>query len=107
MLYLVGPAGGKYSLVTGAAKSREAGWQLQAWSGDTKRALFVSGFGRQQVHQVQLATGLVMPGFTLPANVTVLNYTRPRGLNIVALRQPLTGKPSILRYDLHGTLPSP
>jgi hypothetical protein len=103
-LYLVDPAGGKYSLVTWAAKSPEAGWRLQAWSGDTKRALFVSGLGRQHVHQVQLATGRVMPAFTLPANVAVLDYTRPRGLNIVALRQPLTGKPSILRYDLHGAL---
>ena len=103
-LYLVDPQGGKYSLFTWPARSTVTNWQLRAWSGDTRRALFTSQSGvREQVHQLQLATGRVT-GFTLPANVTVLGYTRPDGLNIVTATSGSGNANTLQRYNLTGTL---
>jgi hypothetical protein len=102
-LYLVDPAGGKYSLFTWPALSPVALWQLRAWSGDTRRALFTSQSGtREEVHQLQLGTGTIT-SFTLPANVTVVGYTRPDGLNIIAAKW--SGSAGTLqRYSLTGRL---
>jgi hypothetical protein len=69
-LYLVDPRAGAYRLFTWPAKSVVADWTLQAWSGDTKRALFVTDSypGPEKVYQLQLRTGQVT-GFTMPSNV--------------------------------------
>ena len=103
-LYLVDPRGGKYSLFTWPARSAVTNWHLQAWSGDTRRALFVSQSGvRQQVHQLVLGTGKVT-SFTLPPNVTALGYTRPDGLNIVAAKWGPGNAGTLQRYSLTGRL---
>jgi hypothetical protein len=106
-LYLVDPQGGRYRLVTWAASSPRANWQLVAWSGDASRALFMTRSGpggRERVDQLQLRTGH-LTSFTLPARVDVLGYTRPDGLNIVAVRNGATGSTvTIQRYSLTGKL---
>jgi hypothetical protein len=110
-LYLVNPRGGRYRLATWSAKSPRAKWQLLAWSGDTKRALFTLGpvyleAGRQHVYQLQLRTGHVT-SFTLPAKVNAVGYTRPDGLNILAEKGTLgvgAGTITLQRYGLTGKL---
>jgi hypothetical protein len=105
-LYLVDPGARTYRLFTWPGKSVVSDWTLEAWSGDTKRALFVSDTnpGPQKVYQLQLRTGQIT-GFTMPANVSVIGYTRPAGLGIVAELTPgNTNTNTILRYDLQGQL---
>jgi hypothetical protein len=110
-LYLVNPQGGRYKLATWSAKSPRAQWELLAWSGDTKRALFTLGpvfleAARQHVYQLQLRTGHVT-SFTLPAKVNAVGYTRPDGLNILAEKGALGvggGTITLQRYSLTGKL---
>jgi hypothetical protein len=104
-LYLVDPGGGRYSLAAFAARSAASQWQLQDWSGDTRRALFTSGgFGtRQQVHQLQLSSGRIST-FSLPANVSAIGYTRPDGLNILAGKGQSYSPGTLQRYNLSGHL---
>jgi TolB protein len=104
-LYLVDPQGGRYSLAAFPARSAASQWQLQAWSGDTRRALLTSdGPGTtERVHQLQLRTGRIST-FTLPANVSAIGYTRPDGLNILAGKGQSYGPGTLLRYNLAGQL---
>jgi hypothetical protein len=110
-LYLVDPAGGRYSLFTWPARSPRSQWGLLDWSGDVSRALFTlgGGFGSstpEQVYQLQVRTGAVT-GFTLAAHVTAVGYTRPKGLNILAEKGTATSlhsKITLQRYDLAGRL---
>ena len=105
-VYLVDPAGGRYTIVTWSKHSAQAQWSLRGWSGDTKRALFTAGASGagEQVHQLDLKTGTVT-SFTLPAHVTVIGYTRPEGLNILAehgVGQGWGSKQTLVRYNLSG-----
>ncbi len=110
-LYLVDPQGGKYKLITWSARSPQARapWNLVDWSGDTRRALFSSGYAgatREHLHQLQLRTGHVS-SFTLPKDVIAIGYTRPDGLNILAEKgtaESLTSKLTLQRYGLTGKL---
>ena len=104
-LYLVDPNGGRYSLRTWPARNVAWQWQLLAWSGDTRRALFTSlGASDQvQVHQLQLRTGRVST-FSMPADMTVLGYTRPDGLNILMSKWQSAGRGTLQRYSLTGRL---
>src|SRR5258706_3230862 len=110
-LYLVNPAGGRYSLFTRPARSPRSRWSLQAWSGDVRRPLFTSGgaFGSatpEHVYQLQLRTGAVT-GFPLPAHVTAVGYARPDGLNMVAEKgtaTSLSSEVTLQRYNLAGKL---
>lgn len=105
-LYLVDPAGGRYTVASWPAHSAQTGWALRNWSGDVSRALFVSGTARQRVHQLQLRTGK-WTSFTLPKNVSVVGYTRPDGLNILAIHyrgDSASAKVSLVRYSLTGVV---
>jgi hypothetical protein len=104
-LYVVNPAGARYKLMTWSARSPEQGWTLVAWSGDGERALFTAPGTRQHVYQVNLQTGKVT-SFTTAANVLVLGYTRPSGLNILAQLGVIggSGNATLLRYSLTGVL---
>ncbi len=58
------------------------------------------------MYQLQLRTGSIT-GFTLPAHVTAVGYTRPRGLNILAEEgtpTSLESKITLQRYNLAGQL---
>ncbi len=105
-LYLVDPAGGRYTVVSWPRNSTPTGWQLKAWSGDAQRALFLgSGTGsRELVHQLDLRTGR-FTSFTLPGTAVILGYTRPDGLNIVVAVGVSQGSTEVLeRYNLSGQL---
>jgi hypothetical protein len=111
-LYLVDPQGGRYKLFTWSARSAQARapWTLVDWSGDTRRALFSTGYAygttRQHLDQLNLRTGRIT-GFELPRNVNVIGYTRPDGLNILAEKgtaESLTSKLTLQRYSLTGKL---
>jgi len=110
-LYLVSPQGGRYKLMTWSAGDPRRNWQLLAWSGDVRRALFASspglyGAGREHVYQLQLRTGKET-GFTLPAKVAAVGYTRPDGLNILAEKWTSSTSTSLTvqRYSLRGRQP--
>ena len=110
-LYLVDPQGGRYKLSTWPASSPRSEWHLLGWSGDGRRALFVTSTSlgstdRDHVYQLQLRTGRVT-GFTLPGRVTAVGYTRPDGVNIVAEKwanSTGTGAITVERYSLTGKL---
>jgi TolB protein len=107
-LYLVDPQGGRYRLFTWSARSPRANWDLLGWSGDAKRALFTTGYVgstvREHIYQLQLRTGQVT-GFTLPANVGAVGYTRPDGLNILAEKgADISNNVTVQRYSLSGKL---
>ncbi len=109
-LYLVDPAGGRYRMLTWAARSPQTSWFLQGWSGDLRRAMFVpesqlyNGYVRQHVYQLQLRTGKIS-GITLPRRVSAVAYTRPDGLNILAQKSsPTSNAVTLQRYNLAGKL---
>ncbi len=110
-LYLVDPQGGRYSLFTWSARNARSQWDLQGWSGDVSRALFAStaffgGSGREHMYQLRLRTGAVS-SFFLPKGVTSQGYTRPDGLNILAVKGTVTSlhsKVTLQRYNLAGKL---
>jgi hypothetical protein len=102
-LYLADPAGGRYVLASWPASKAPVDWNLQAWSGDSRRALLTSG---NQVRQLTLATGKVT-SFKLPANYQALGYTRPDGLNVLVEQgfvADLHSRVSLARYSLTGKL---
>ena len=102
VIYLVDPEGGKYRIRTTYGVSAP---QLLAWSGDGKKALYavsappggpVASYGL-----LALTSGDLTP-LSLPAGVIALGFTRPDGLNLVAVQQ--TGqKYRLERYDLQGS----
>jgi len=104
-IYLVDPVGGKYLMRswTGAASPA-----LLAWSGDGAVALLGSGGANSGTHAaatgyslLTLATGHVT-SLSLPDDVTVVGFTRPDGLNLLAVRGRGT-KFELRRYNLEGT----
>lgn len=96
-LYLVDPKGGKYQMYRWPATKYP--WQLIDWSGDKARALFVATNTKPgTMDQLQLATGK-MTSFRLPSSVgSVLGYTHPDGVNLLATHD------GIARYNLKGKL---
>jgi hypothetical protein len=101
MIYLVDPEGGKYRI---QATTGSGSLDLLAWSGDGKTALYDAGGaagGAAAFGLLTLASGQVTP-LQLPAGVTAIGFTRPDGLNILAVRQK-GGKYRLERYSLDGT----
>jgi hypothetical protein len=94
--YLVDPEGGKYRIRStyGAAAP-----DLLAWSGNAKEALYGVG-GGQSYGLLALASGSMTP-LALPAGVTPLGFTRPDGLNILAVQQ-ASSRYRLERYNLGG-----
>jgi hypothetical protein len=99
-LYLVSPADGRYLLYRTAATSHPP--TLIGWSGDKARALLRTA-APGGMEQVTLATGRVTP-FRLPAQASVIGYTRPSGLNLLAWRQATGSRVELARYSLAGAL---
>jgi hypothetical protein len=92
---LVDPDGGRYSIYQWPAGDAP---QLIAWSGNGASALFGTGSGYTvlTVKTGQPAT------LTLPAGVTAFGFTRPDGLNILAVQQG-PARYKLQRYSLTGT----
>ncbi len=99
-LYLISPGGTRYQLASWP--SWRSAPQLVAWSPDGQRALFQVVTGRGGAEQLTLASGQVSR-FGLPGGASVIGYTTPRGLNIVA-GQPHGDGTSLARYTLSGWL---
>lgn len=99
-LYLISPGGTRYQLASWP--SWRSAPQLVAWSPDGQRALFQVVTGRGGAEQLTLASGQVSR-FGLPGGASVIGYTTPRGLNIVA-GQPDGDGTSLARYTLSGRL---
>lgn len=53
---------------------------------------------KRPVEQVSLVTGKVISKFTLPSDLSPIGYTKPDGLNLLAISD--EGK--LIRYDLQG-----
>jgi TolB protein len=101
MIYLVDPVGGKYRI---QATTGSGALDLLAWSGDGKTALYDAGGGAGGAAAyglLTLASGQLKP-LQLPAGVTPIGFTRPDGLNILAVRQK-GSKYRLERYSLAGT----
>jgi hypothetical protein len=101
MIYLVDPEGGKYRIW---ATTGSGALDLLAWSGDGETALYDAGGGvggAAAYGLLTLASGQVKP-LQLPAGVTAIGFTRPDGLNILAVRQK-GAKYRLERYSLAGT----
>lgn len=99
--YLVDPEGGKYRIRTTYGANAP---QLVAWSGDAKEALYAvsgpPGGPAASYGLLTLTSGDLTP-LSLPADVMALGFTRPDGLNIVAVQQ-TSLKYRLERYNLQG-----
>lgn len=84
--YLLDPAGGKYQVESAAGPAP----LLLAWSGNAQYALFATQPGPSGTSVtydlLSLTTGDMSP-LVLPAGVTPVGFTRPDGLNILAVNQ--------------------
>lgn len=98
VLYLFGPAGGRYRLYRWPVTRNPP--FLADWSGDKTRALISTAAGA--VEQVVLATGKVT-GLRLPGQVQVIGYTRPGGRGLLGWRPAGSGF-ELARYRLNGRL---
>jgi TolB protein len=98
--FLVDPEGGRYDI---AAWPATGGTTLIAWSGNADTALYETSTGSSASYSLlSLQTGATTP-LTLAAGVAVTGFTRPEGLNLVAVQQgPVYYK--LERYNLQGTL---
>jgi len=100
-LYLVSTGGVKYPVYSWSASARFAPG-LVDWSGDKTRALLFSDTG--QYEQLNLMTGKLTK-ITLPADVHLIGYTRPSGLNLLGTFVNASGTVStVSRYSLTGKL---
>ena len=97
--YLVDPAGGKYRIAT---TSGPAAPDLLAWSGNGRTALYAVGGGQAGRYGLLTLASGQLTSLPLPAGVTALGFTRPDGLNILAVRQK-QDKYLLERYTLAGT----
>jgi hypothetical protein len=97
--YLVDPEGGKYQIQTWAGPPPV----LLAWSGNAQNALFevLSAAGTGVSYEVLSLTTGSMSALSLPAGVTAVGFTRPDGLNILAVDQTATAF-ELDRFNLQG-----
>jgi TolB protein len=102
--YLVDPLGGKYVI---ASSSGSAAPQLIAWSGDGKNALFgppanetAGSSGGYQLLRVPTGN---FSNLSLPSGVSAVGFSRPDGLNILAVQNKAGGF-WLQRYDLVGAV---
>jgi hypothetical protein len=100
--YLVDPNGGRYLIRTWPGGATPA---LLAWSGNGESALYgtssgTAGGGTWSYSLLTLTNGQVT-NLPLPAGVTAVGFTRPDGLNILAVHQG-QAKLKLQRYNLAG-----
>jgi hypothetical protein len=97
--YLIDPEGGRYRILPDWSAGGAP--LLLAWSGDADTALYSTGAAGSYV-LLDVRTGSLTQ-LTLPATVAVAGFTRPDGLNLLAILQgPVRYK--LQRYNLAGAL---
>jgi hypothetical protein len=97
--FLVDPAGGRYDIAAWPA----AGTTLLAWSGNADTALYETSSGSTASYSLLSLPSGTITHLSLPAGVAVTGFTRPDGLNLVAVQQgPVRYK--LERYNLQGAL---
>jgi hypothetical protein len=101
--YLVDPVGGRYVVRKWSAGSAPV---LLAWSGNGKSALFSPSLGAGTGSFVLTLTNGQVTTLQLPANVVVAGFTRPAGLNLLAVKQG-PARYTLVRYDLQGVFQAP
>ncbi|HEX9034729.1 MAG TPA: hypothetical protein VF834_23030 [Streptosporangiaceae bacterium] len=101
-LYLTSPQGHKYPFYTWPATYKGLRYTLLDWSGDRQRVLLASYGTVNRLEQISLVTGKVVSAFSLPTSVSPARYTRPDGLNLLALRATTGSADQVVRYDLTG-----
>jgi hypothetical protein len=103
-IYLVDPEGGRYQ-IQNVSSASGATPQLLAWSGDEQKALLAvpgsSGAG-PTYELLYTMTGNITT-LPLPANTTAVGFSRPDGVDIVAVRE-TSDAFKLQRYDLQGQL---
>jgi len=107
-LYLVDPAGGKYVMYRWPHVPADGGVALIAWSGDGARAMLGVATNPKstaaELEQLTLATGK-LTRLPLPAGASVIGYTRPDGLAVLAYRSLASpAEIQLARYSLSGAL---
>jgi hypothetical protein len=105
LLYLTSPGGRKFTIYAWK-KQPVLTENLIDWSGDGQRVLLNSQFdplAPDNIEQIDLATGKVTAKFSWPGTVYPLGYTKPDGLNILAISRTGT-KWQLQRYNLKGQL---
>jgi hypothetical protein len=96
--YLVDPEGGRYTI---AAWPASATTTLVAWSGNTQTALFAASNGATTSYSLlDVHTGATTQ-LSLSAGVAVTGFTRPDGLNLLAVQQG-PARYKLERYNLRG-----
>lgn len=96
--FLVDPEGGRYTIAAWPASTATS---LVAWSGNTNTALFAAGNGASASYTLlNVHTGTTTQ-LSLPAAVAVAGFTRPDGLNLLAVQQG-PARYKLERYDLQG-----
>ncbi|HUC57040.1 MAG TPA: hypothetical protein VMA95_06540 [Streptosporangiaceae bacterium] len=104
ILYLTSPEGKKYRIYS--RKAAPVPQALIDWSGNGQRVLLNSQFDANSpdnIEQVSVATGKVISRFSWPGSVYPLGYTKPDGLNILAVSYTGT-RWQLQRYNLQGQL---
>jgi hypothetical protein len=98
--YLVDPEGGKYAINTSAGPAP----QLLGWSGNGQNALVAvqPSAGTGVAYDLLSLTTGSMSALPLPSGVTAVGFTRPDGLNILAVDQTATAF-QLERFNLQGT----
>ncbi len=100
-LYLVSPQGTKYPFYSWKPARTGATPFVIDWSGDRQRVLLksqVTYSAPVELEQVSLATGKVIGKFSLPPDVRPIGYTKPDGLNLLAIGE----GGQLIRFDLNG-----
>ncbi len=98
--YLVDPQGGKYTINTSTGNPPE----LLGWSGNGQNALLAvqpSPGASLTYDLLSLTTGSTS-ALPLPSGVTAVGFTRPDGLNILAVNQTASAF-QLERFNLQGT----
>lgn len=95
--FLVDPEGGKYKITTSSGGAEP---QLMAWSGDARNALLGTSGGTSSYQLLNVQTGQFAT-LRLPVDVVAVGFTRPDGLNILAVHQG-PAEFRLQRYSLTG-----
>jgi hypothetical protein len=96
--YLVDPQGGRYTITNWPGNTATT---LVAWSGNKNTALFSTLTGSMASYSLlDVHTGVVTQ-LSLPAGVAVTGFTRPDGLNLLAVQQG-PARYKLERFDLTG-----